>query len=166
MSEEVKKEVKKVFLPEDQDSVYITCPKCEFGQFRNLGKFKGFEKELRLRAKCPCGNVFPIIIDRRQNFRKNVKFPGYIKRGVRQIPVTITNLSRTGLRFETHEPVHLDPKYPHEVCFDLVDGHKKKHLCKIVEVRNVFMIDRDYGVQFRSVFGGGADADIGFYLMR
>jgi len=53
----------------------IKCPLCGDVKTFDVGRFK--DRDHNLRVKCNCGTIFPVTIDFRKSYRKEVKLPGY-----------------------------------------------------------------------------------------
>lgn len=105
MSEE---NLPRTFISKDNKATF-KCPKCQKIQIKDVSQFKNVDKAtIKVKCKCPCGNVYKIILERRQEVRKPVKFMGTysaLEKGVDvKGSMTIVDLSRSGLRFQTRMP--------------------------------------------------------------
>jgi hypothetical protein len=98
-------EIKKVYVNENEKGTLI-CEKCGKTRVVNLSDFKNIGKPLKV--KCSCGHFFFVSIEVRKFYRKSTHLSGeYIKlsndvtKGLEKGPMTVEDLSRTGLRFRT-----------------------------------------------------------------
>jgi hypothetical protein len=62
------------FYANANDSVKITCPKCNISKSFNADDYKTSKRGIK--ARCVCGNVFRCIIEFRKYYRKTVDFAG------------------------------------------------------------------------------------------
>ena len=56
------------------DTVKITCPKCNISKDFNANEYKTSNRGIK--ARCTCGNVFRCVIEFRKYYRKAVSFAG------------------------------------------------------------------------------------------
>jgi hypothetical protein len=81
----------------------ITCPECKKSFKIDLSRLETSMKQIRVNCNCPCGNSFPVILDRRRHERKKTQLTGaYIhdKKKTRGL-IKIVDLSRSGIGFES-----------------------------------------------------------------
>jgi len=93
--------VHKVYINQDDTATFL-CPKCEKMKGVDVSQVKGVGQAVRMQCTCTCGHVHTIILERRKFFRKEVDLPGhYILDGeFEKRPMTVKDLSRSGLKFE------------------------------------------------------------------
>ena len=101
----------KVFVNENNTATFI-CPKCNFSKTNNVSIYKDINKEVRMKVNCKCGHSFPIILERRKRYRKDVELPGnytYSSSGgeIERGTLVVRNISQGGLSFK----VKVDPKF-------------------------------------------------------
>ena len=67
------------FYVTSENKVVIKCPHC--GKTKNLdsSQFTSQKREIKGKVKCPCGESFEFIVERRRNFRKQTNLPGKFK---------------------------------------------------------------------------------------
>ena len=88
----------------------ITCPNCGVSKTFELSEYRVLSKAVKLRIKCKCGYTKPVLLERRENFRKRTDLSGSILNNLpdKQIflnTINIKNLSVNGIRFTiTDEP--------------------------------------------------------------
>ena len=93
----------KVFIT-SKNVVTFTCPKCFKSKTADVSKYISHSTEVKIKAKCTCGNTFRVILDRRKFYRKLVTLPGiYIceKEEIRG-PMKVIDLSIGGLKFKVN----------------------------------------------------------------
>lgn len=136
----------KIFLDENNHATFI-CPKCSKTWSKDLSGFKDPNKRIQLKCKCPCGNTFPVVQERRKGLRRVVTVTGayfHNQRAIRGL-ITIKNISKSGvgLVLSTKQSINKGDKL--QLKFNL-DNSKKSFIDKEGVVKK---IDGDFvGVQF------------------
>lgn len=115
----------RAFISKD-DKATFKCPKCQKIQIKDVSQFKNINKAtIKVKCKCPCGNVYKIILERRREVRKPVSFVGIytsLEKGMDvQGRMTIVDLSRSGLRFQTRMPQQFEAGEKVQIEFNLDD---------------------------------------------
>jgi hypothetical protein len=134
----------------------------------NIADYTGLDKAVKIKVRCPCGHQYPVMIERRRQFRREVAFPGTYTRIVngREMgrgSMVVKDVSRTGLKIRVPDAQHLNAGDTLEVAFRL-DDTRKSQIQKRVVIRK--KEGGDLGVQFlASDAGNPSDKAIGFYLM-
>ncbi len=133
----------------DDNLATIVCDECKKIRVIDVSKIVSNKNLINIRCKCKCGNEFTTVLERRRFFRKNIRFSGhcYINNTDIKIPIQITDISRSGVKFQHHtqysfavgEEIHID--------FSLDDADHSKIL-KIVIVRSV--TKNNIGAEFKS----------------
>lgn len=87
----------------------FTCPKCHKVKVMDVSQFKDVNKAvIKVKATCPCGHKYSVLLERRKEIRKEVNLPGtyYVIEHGGEVKgrVTIRDLSRSGLRFKMDLP--------------------------------------------------------------
>jgi hypothetical protein len=114
----------------------ITCPKCKKLWEKDFSQVKDFQKKNMLKCKCPCGNSFPIKLERRRHYRKMTNLTGsYMhdktkKRGL----VNIKNVSKSGARLELNTQ-HLIPTGDKLTLKFNLDDVQRSYMCKEAVVK-------------------------------
>ena len=127
------------------NEVKIICPKCGLEKNMNVFKFKDTHK--RLKAKCKCGEVFPIELEFRRYYRKEVRltgeyfFQGKDERG----DILIEDISMTGIKFSTLKPHNISKDDTVELKFTL-NNQRKTEIQTLVKTK--WIKDRHVGAQF------------------
>ena len=158
--------IKKIFVP-DNNIVSIECSECKISKEVNVSKFIKFETVVRFNVKCACGNTFPVILERREFYRKNTNLQGTFiyspADGQKQKgSMTVLDISRGGIKFRTRVQTAAKKGDSIDVEFKL-DNLKQSLVNKLVIVRNIkgCIINAQFSF-FDSNTPG--DKDIGFYL--
>jgi hypothetical protein len=148
--------------PSEDGTVTLICPQCKKTTKESGERF--IAKRGPVEITCSCGNVFPVEIELRSTYRKNMYFDGLY---VRTDPkgewgkMTVKNISLGGLGFEAMSLRHgLQEGETIKVDFNLNDAHNtliRRHV--VIRVIN----GRYIGCQFiKSKIA--MDPEIGFYL--
>jgi hypothetical protein len=146
------------FFVKDNKAVII-CPYCEMVKSVNVGKFKGRKDPLTVRCK-KCGGNFPILLDFRASYRKEMNLDGYYtKFGTNQWnKMVVQDISRTGIRITT---LH-DLKEGDEVKIKFtLDNTKHSEIERNAVVRGT--TDRYAGLEFTDT--PLYESELGFYLL-
>lgn len=156
----------KVFITSDGQATFV-CPACAHSRTVDVARNAKLARASRVRVKCPCGHHYPVILERRQFFRKAVNFSGSFfqtvnGRHVGRGEMAVLDLSRTGLRIRLNEnrPLQIGDTL-------LVEFHLDDRQHSLIRKESVVRrIDGfDLGTEFAAP--GVTDANtraIGFYL--
>ncbi len=110
--------MEKIFV-DKQDSAVFRCPHCDFTRHFNASGYR--DKDSRVKIKCQCGEVVPVLIEFREFFRKQVELFGHgmvlstltgrsmLHRSREKFPVKIEDLSMNGLRFRLAPELGREP---------------------------------------------------------
>jgi len=115
------------------------CPRCGWSQAIDVGKYLNAKREIRLKVRCKCGYVCIVSVDRRRYFRKEtdlygnfirVELPGsfFQERTGAFGEMTVTNLSKGGVRFKPFDKVALALEDEVRVEFHLDDLNRSRIL--------------------------------------
>ncbi|MEW6670844.1 MAG: PilZ domain-containing protein [Thermodesulfobacteriota bacterium] len=136
----------KIFLDE-QNRATFKCPKCSKSWTKDLSGFKDSSKRIQLKCKCPCGHAFPVVQERRKDFRKAVTVTGAYFHNQREVRglITIKNISKSGigLVLSTKQSINKGDKL--QLKFNL-DNPKKSFVDKEGIVKKIE--DNYVGIQF------------------
>ena len=158
--------VKKIFVP-DNNIVSIECPICKISREVNVSEYIKSETLVRFKVKCSCGDSFPVLLERREFYRKDTSLKGTFiyspKTGPKQKgSMTVLDISRGGIKLKTGASTAAKIGDSLEVEFNL-DNQKKSLVKKLVMIRNVkgCIINAQFSFFDSNTTG---DKDIGFYL--
>lgn len=150
------------------NKVTFACPQCKKTRTVDIAKHKALEKAVKIKIHCPCGHDYPVMIERRKQFRKEVSLPGtftriYNERRAGGGTMVVKDVSRNGLSLRVNDIAYIRVGDILEVEFTL-DDTKRSPILKEVVVRKIF--GHDLGTEFVSIDAGNAsDKAIGFYLL-
>lgn len=96
----------RVFLNDRDEGTFI-CPVCDKGVIRDLSQFAEAKTAVRLKCKCSCGNVYRVLVERRQHFRKPANLVGmFTFQGGKGQPmkglIKIRDISKSGIQFSVN----------------------------------------------------------------
>ncbi len=149
---------------EVDNTVTISCPRCNKTKTVNAAIFKGHTK---IRVKCPCGGILKIELEKRKQYRKQTELKGtyhVIYSGNRPPDtgiMTVVNISRKGVGLKFKTPPMLNIGDHLKIKFNLDD-------------RNQTLVEREVVIQNIETLHAGAsfhrsselDNVIGFYLFK
>jgi hypothetical protein len=159
--------MQKAFITRD-NKVTFSCPQCKGIRTVDVTKYKALEKAVKIKVHCPCGHDYPVMLERRKQFRKAVSLPGtftriYNDRKAGSGTMVVKDVSRNGLQIRVNDSSYMNAGDILEVEFKL-DDNKRSPIRKEVVIRKI--VGYDLGTEFTSVDAGNAsDKAIGFYLM-
>ncbi len=159
--------MQKAFITRD-NKVTFSCPQCKGMRTVDVTKYKALEKAVKIKVRCPCGHDYPVMIERRKQFRKVVSLPGtfsriFNDRRAGNGTMVVKDVSRNGLQIRVNDSSYMKAGDILEVEFKL-DDNKRSPIRKEVVIRKI--VGYDLGTEFTSVDAGNAsDKAIGFYLM-
>ena len=153
-----------------QNTAKLECPKCQRSKIIDVSKYANLGKKIKIRVKCPCGNKFAVLLERRKQYRRETDIPGsfihYIegKGSVRGL-MTVCDLSLTGMKLRMKLRVDYEYQFSVgdilEVRF-LLDYPQTTVMHKQVIVKNIKM--PYVGTEFH--FSEREDKTLGFYLLK
>lgn len=159
--------MQKVFIS-STNQVTFSCPQCKNTRTVDVTKYRALDKAVKIKVHCPCGQDYPVLLERRKQFRKAVSLPGtytriYNERRAGKGTMVVKDVSRNGLSIRVSDTTHMKNGDILEVVFKL-DDPKQSTIQKEVVIRKIF--GYDLGTEFLSIDPGNAsDKAIGFYLM-
>lgn len=158
--------MQKVFITAENKATF-TCPECERVRAVDVTQYKALDTAVRIKVKCPCGCHYPVVLDRRLQYRRQVNLKGtyyqvadgrYVGKG----PMIVSDVSRTGLKLGLKNGGRLNFGDKLFVEFHL-DDLKRSFIQKEVVVRNVH--GSELGTEFISMAPSDPNMKaIGFYL--
>lgn len=150
------------------NQITFSCPQCKNTRTVDVTKYRALDKAVKIKVHCPCGHDYPVLLERRKQFRKAVSLPGtftriYNQRRAGKGTMVVKDVSRTGLSIQVNDTTHMKNGDILEVVFKL-DDPKRSAIQKEVVIRKI--VGYDIGTEFVSIDAGNAsDKAIGFYLM-
>ena len=155
----------RVFIT-SQNTAKLECPKCQKSKIIDVSKYSKLDRKIKIRVKCPCGNKFAVLLERRKQYRKETNIPGsfihYIdgKVSARGL-MTVCDLSLTGLKFKVDYEHLFSVDDVLEVRF-LLDNPQKTVMHKKVIVKNIKLpyVGTEFPMTERE------DKTLGFYLLK
>ena len=155
----------RVFIT-SQNTAKLECPKCQKSKIIDVSKYSKLNRKIKIGVKCPCGNKFDVLLERRKQYRKETNIAGsfihYIdgkatSRGL----MTICDLSLTGIKLKIGSEYKLSVGDVLEVRF-LLDNPQRTVMHKKVIVKNVNMpyVGTEFPITERE------DKTLGFYLFK
>ncbi len=141
----------RTFITKD-DKATFKCPKCNKVQLKDVSQFKDVNRAvIKVKVKCPCGNIYKMLLERRREVRKQVNFVGNYTAIEKDMDIqgrmTIVDMSRSGLRFQTHLPQQFEIGEEVQLEFQLDDQQQSLIKRKVV-VRSQH--GNSVGASFRS----------------
>jgi hypothetical protein len=159
--------MQKAFITRD-NKVTFSCPQCKGTRTVDVARYKSLEKAVKIKVHCPCGFDYPVMLERRKQFRKAVSLPGtytriFNDRRAGSGSMVVKDVSRNGLQIRVNDSSYMNAGDILEVEFKL-DDKKRSPILKEVVIRKI--VGYDLGTEFTSIDAGNAsDKAIGFYLM-
>ena len=156
---------KRVFIT-SQNTAKLECPKCRRSKIADVSKYSNLDRKIKIRVKCPCGNKFAVLLERRKQYRKETDISGsfihYIDgkvsgRGL----MTVCDLSLTGMKLRVDYEYQFSVGDLLEVRF-LLDNPQRSLMHKEVIVKSIKM--PYVGTEF--TFSEKEDKVLGFYLLK
>ena len=149
-----------------QNTAKLECPKCQRSKIIDASKYSKLDRKLQIRVKCPCGNKFAVLLERRKQYRKETDISGsfihYIDGNVASRGLmTVCDLSFTGMKLRVDYDYQFSVGDLLEVRF-LLDNPQRSLMHKQVIVKNTKM--PYVGTEFH--FSEKEDKMLGFYLLK
>lgn len=143
--------IQKVFVNKDK-MIHLTCPKCGHKRDKDVSKYIVLDQAVQLKYKCPCGNNFSLLLERRRYVRKEVNFDGSLicgkkKYSILVLDILVLDISRYGLKIKLIDHFDIE-KEQHVIVEFLLDDKTNSKVSKEAVVRNVDL--PTIGVEFLS----------------
>lgn len=160
--------ISKVFIGREK-RLSFTCPRCHLSKSVSADRFANIQRAARIKVRCHCGHHYRVDLEKRKYYRKAAKLSGtyapaddtnHLGRIIK--PITVVNISRSGLRFKTLGKPQIGIGDRLWIEFKL-DNRERTRIKKKADVKN---IDGDFvGVEFVTVStSDSSDKAIAFYL--
>jgi transcription elongation factor Elf1 len=142
----------------------FTCPQCNRSKTVDVSKYAAIDKMVKVNVKCPCGNAYKAILEKRKQYRKETNLPGtYVhfidgqpqNRG----PMTVRDLSTSGMKLQLNVNQNFALGDQMQVEFHLDDAQRTL-IKKTVIIRN--QREQFIGVELAPF--EAVDKALGFYL--
>ena len=152
----------KVFV-NSENKANLVCPVCTKTRTVDVTKFLDIKANAKLKAKCPCGHSYSVILERRKFYRKEVNLAGVFKpdKSGREYPMKVINISRSGLRFSSSESRNLETGDRILVEFRLDDKAKS-----VIKKKAIVIVTKGSSVGVEFCFLDDYDKILGFYLFN
>ncbi|WP_020589603.1 PilZ domain-containing protein [Desulfobacter curvatus] len=137
--------VPKVFVTQELTAT-IACESCGQSYTKDVSKFVKHKARVRLKYTCKCGHSSSVILERRQVFRKEVRFKGILIQNKKKYPGMVIDISRNGIRFTTQEKALLKVGNTAEVVFAL-DNPTRSEVHRPIRIRKAFS-EYSFGCEF------------------
>jgi hypothetical protein len=151
-----------VFVNSENKAIF-TCPQCTKSKTVDVSKILFSANKINLKIKCPCGNIFPVRIERRKFYRKETNLRGVFlfENNSQEFPMIVNNISRSGIQFTSSKTENLKLDDQVLIQFRLDDKSrsliKKKGIIRRIEGMTI-------GIQFLDI--DDYDKILGFYLFK
>ena len=118
----------KSVLKKDNETL-IECPHCGFQKIINIAKFFKRSKPENFVSKCKCGYSFSVVVERRKFERHFFDAKGSvlherIKGKPESSAITVKDLSRSGVKFDTEKGEVLETDENIVITFEFSDNRK------------------------------------------
>ena len=142
----------------------FSCPQCTRTRTVDVSKYATLDKMVKVNVKCPCGNAYKAILEKRKQYRKETNLPGtYIhfidgqpqNRGL----LTIEDISTTGVKLKLNVKQNFAIGDQMKIEFHL-DDSQRTLIKKTVIIRN--QRNQFIGAEFAPF--ETVDKALGFYL--
>ena len=146
------------FYADKEGLATIVCPAC--GYAKTVNAFKSGIARKEIKTKCKCGCIFPLIVEIRTIYRKEVDFTGqceHIKTKKREV-VQVKDLSQDGIGIKHPSPIDIAVGDRLKIAFRLDNALSSKISLRVEVTR----IDGQFvGARF---LDAQTDPALGFYL--
>ncbi len=126
----------KIFVSRNGVATF-NCPNCGKVKRKSVSRFMGLNQAVRLKCSCSCSHIYAVILERRQHLRKATNLTGTVTLSNKQCPVTITDLSKAGMKINIGYGKPISPGDSLDVEF-ILDDTKRSTIKKTVTVRSVY----------------------------
>ena len=157
--------IEKAYITSQKTAKFV-CPNCQRSKVADVSKYVSINKLIKVKVKCPCGNKFAALLEKRKNYRKETNISGSFihitdgKTTVRGL-MTVCDLSTTGMRLKVDYEYSFSVGDLLEVKFFL-DNPQRTAMHKKVIVRNINV--PFVGAEF--LISEEEDKTIGFYMLK
>ena len=157
--------MQRAFITTKNTAKFI-CPQCEKFKIVDVTKYVHLDRKITVNVKCPCGNDFKSILEKRAKYRKEINLVGMFWHIVERKEVgcglmTVCNLSINGIKLKIHDHYNFSLDDRLQIEFHLDDSHRSL-IKKRVIVRNINF--PFIGTLFSST--EFLDKALGFYLFK
>ena len=154
--------MKRVYLDRNRNGS-VVCEKC--GKVQRLSVPTSIHDQT-IWIKCKCAHSFPVLIDQRQHYRKDVHLPGLFAKvdstDTEKGKIVVQDISQKGIGFVTYAKKNLNINDVVSVQFELDDPHKSPiHVQGLVKI----VKDKYVGVELNRP-NEHVQKILGFYLMQ
>ncbi len=139
----------KVYVHDSSEAVFV-CHECGKSRTVNVYSYMKTSKPVYVTVKCTCGYQSKLLLERRNQYRKETRFPGVFVYGSEKNkgPLVVTDISLTGLGFELTDDVPFTIGENVLIEFNLDDA-AKTFVRKEVVIRSVR--EKKIGAEFHEM---------------
>jgi hypothetical protein len=153
----------KVYVTSKQMATF-SCPQCNRSKTVDVSKYATLDKIIRVSVKCPCGNAYKAILEKRKQYRKEANLPGTYIHFIEGQPqnrglMTIKDLSTSGVKLHLNVKQNFAIGDQMQIEFHLDDAQRTL-IKKTVIIKN--QRDQFIGAEFAPF--ETVDKALGFYL--
>jgi len=153
----------KVYVTSKQMATF-SCPQCNRSKTVDVSKYATLDKIVKVSVKCPCGNAYKAILEKRKQYRKETNLPGTYVHFIEGQPrnrglMTIRDLSTSGVKLQLNVKQNFAMGDHMHIEFHLDDAQRTL-IKKTVIIKN--QRDRFIGAEFAPY--ETIDKALGFYL--
>jgi hypothetical protein len=154
--------MKRIYLDKEKNGC-VVCEKC--GRVQRI-HVPSVRNDQPVDITCRCAHTFPVLIDQRQHYRKNVRLPGIFEKispkNSEKGKVIVQDISRQGVGFVTYTTKNINIDDILRLKFVLDDPHNSA-----IHVRAIVKIVKDQYVGVELVRPNEhIQKTLGFYLMQ
>ena len=133
-------EIQKTYIS-SQKRAKIVCPQCLKYRVIDATNYIHLDRKVMVNVKCPCGNKFRTILEKRSQYRKKTNFVGLFKHmlGRQEIArglMTVRDLSINGVKIEINDYYNICIDDRLQIEFHL-DDSRRSLIQKSVIVKNI-----------------------------
>jgi hypothetical protein len=137
--------VKTIFVSSNLEA-WLPCSECGQTYQKDVSKFMGHHTKVRLKYTCKCKHRFSVILERRRFVRKNLLLKGYLIEGNQKIPITVQDLSRTGIKIKVASKMRHNIGDIIQIQFRL-DNKSRSEISRAVRIKRV-VPPTEFGCEF------------------
>jgi hypothetical protein len=155
--------LEKVYITSKQMATF-SCPKCQKSKTVDVSKYANLDKIIKVNVKCPCGNTFTSILEKRKKYRKETNLHGTYTRIVNGKEaggglMKVVDLSISGMKLRISGDHECETGDVIRVEFHLDDPRRSLIIKKVI-IRNI--MGDEIGTEL--ALTEAVDKALGFYL--
>ncbi len=128
--------LKKVIMDNNNSATFV-CPQCIKARTMDVRRYRSIDTAIKVNCRCPCGHSYTVLLERRKHRRRKLTLAGtFLGSGNEKGFITITDLSRSGLKFKLNKKKSLMIGDKIIVSFNQEEGQQASIVEREVIVRN------------------------------